>query len=57
MNGRAFISAFLLAMLAFILLVVAFNFYPPAGNHWLTVVGVAVYAAIAIVIVRKVGRK
>jgi hypothetical protein len=57
MNGRVFITGLLLVMLAFFLLAVLFNYYPPAGNNWLTLLGVAAYVAVAAVIVRRVARK
>jgi hypothetical protein len=57
MNGRVFITGFLLFMLAFFCLAVLFNFYPPAGNSWWTLLGVAAYVAGAAFIVCKVARK
>lgn len=57
MNGRAFVTLFLLAATGFFLLAVLFNFYPPAGNSWFTLLGVAVYGAIAALVVRRVARK
>ena len=57
MNGRVFITGLLLVMLAFFLLAVLFNYYPPAANNWLTILGVAAYVAVAVVIVRRVARK
>jgi hypothetical protein len=57
MKGKAFVAALLLLMMAFCGLAVLFNFYPPAANSWWTLLGVAVYAAGAALIVRKVARK
>ncbi|MBV9550221.1 MAG: hypothetical protein JO256_11180 [Alphaproteobacteria bacterium] len=57
MNGRVFVTAFLLFALAFFLLAVLFNFYPPAANNWLTLIGVAIYAAVAVLVVRKMAGK
>jgi multisubunit Na+/H+ antiporter MnhB subunit len=57
MNGRAFVVGFILFMLAFIVLAVLFNFYPPAANSWWTALGVAVYAAVSVLIVRGVARR
>lgn len=57
MTGKTFVTAFLLFMLAFFLLAVLFNFYPPAANNWLTLLGIAAYAGIAVLIVRRVARK
>ncbi len=57
MPGRVFVAGFLLVMLGFFLLAVLFNFYPPAGNSWLTLAGVALYAALSLWIVRKAARK
>jgi hypothetical protein len=57
MQGKVFIVGFLFVAVAFFLLAVLFNFYPPAGNNWLTLLGVAVYVAVAVLTVRKVMRK
>ena len=57
MTGKVFVTAFLLFMLAFVLFAVLFGLYPPAANSWMTLVGMAVYAAAAVMIVRKVARQ
>jgi len=57
MQGKVFVAGFLFVAAAFFLLAVLFNYYPPAGNNWLTLLGVAVYVAVAVAIVRKVARK
>jgi multisubunit Na+/H+ antiporter MnhB subunit len=57
MPGKVFVTAFLLFMLAFIALAVLFNFYPPAANSWWTALGVAVYAAVSVLTVRRVARR
>jgi hypothetical protein len=46
----------LLFMLAFILFAVLFGLYPPAANSWWTALGVVIYAAISVLIVRRVAR-
>jgi hypothetical protein len=56
MNGRIFVTALLLFMLAFILFAVLFGLYPPAANSWWTALGVVIYAAISVLIVRRVAR-
>mgnify|MGYP001605430212 CR=1 FL=1 len=56
MPGKVFVTALLCFMLLFILLVVLFNFYPPAANSWWTALGVAVYVAASVLIVRRVAR-
>jgi hypothetical protein len=57
MQGKVFIVGFLFVALAFFLLAVLFNYYPPAGNNWLTLLGVAAYVAFAVLVVRNVARK
>jgi hypothetical protein len=57
MSGKVFVLGFVFVALAFFLLAVLFNYYPPAGNNWLTLLGFAAYVAIAVVIVRRVARK
>ena len=57
MTGKIFVTASLLLMLAFVLFAVLFGLYPPAANSWLTLLGVAVYVAVAVLIVRKVARQ
>jgi hypothetical protein len=57
MNGRSFVMLFLFTAFGFFLLAVLFNFYPPAANSWLTLLGVAVYGAVAALTVRKAARK
>ena len=57
MPGRVFVTAFLLFMLGFFCLAVLFNFYPPAGNSWLTAIGVIAYVAASVLIVRRAARK
>ena len=57
MQGKVFVVGFLFVAVAFFLLAVLFNFYPPAGNNWLTLLGLAVYVAAAVLVVRKVMRK
>lgn len=57
MNGRIVVAVLLLFMLAFVLFAVLFGLYPPAANNWLTLVGAAVYVAVAALIVRKVARQ
>ena len=39
------------------LLATLFNYYPPAANNWLTLLGVAAYAVIAVLVTRRVTRK
>jgi hypothetical protein len=56
MTGKAFVTAFLFFMGAFFLLAVLFNLYPPAGNSLWTLLGVLLYAAIALWVTRKVAR-
>ena len=56
MPGKVFVAAFLLFMLAFFLLAVLFNFYPPAANSWLTGIGVIAYIALAFLVVQRVAR-
>ena len=57
MNGRVFVALFLFAGFGFFAVALLFNFYPPAGNSWLTLLGVAVYVALAAVIVRRIASK
>jgi len=57
MQGKVFIVGFLFVALAFFLLAVLFNYYPPAGNNWLTLLGVAAYVAFGVLVVRNVARK
>jgi hypothetical protein len=57
MKGRAFVALFLFAAFGFFAVAMLFNFYPPAGNSWLTLLGVAIYVAVAALVVRKVARK
>ena len=54
MSGKIFVVAFLFLMGAFCLLAILFNFYPPAANSIWTLLGVALYAALAIVVTRRV---
>jgi len=57
MKGKVFVVRFIFVALAFFLLAVMFNYYPPAANNWLTLLGVAAYVALAVLVVRKVARK
>lgn len=57
MSGRVFVILFLFAAFGFFAVAVLFNFYPPAGNSWFTLLGVAAYVAIAVLVIRRVARK
>ena len=57
MSGRVFVVGFLFVALAFILLALLFNFYPPAANSPLTLAGIAVYGVAAWLAIRRTPRK
>ena len=57
MSGKVFVIGFLFAALAFFLMALLFNFYPPAANSPLTLAGLAVYAALAWLAIRRIARK
>jgi hypothetical protein len=57
MSGKVFVIGFLFAALAFFLLALLFNFYPPAANSPLTLLGLAVYGALAWAAIRRTQRK
>ena len=57
MSGKAFVTGFIFFMLAFFLVAMLFNYYPPAANSPLTLVGIAIYALIAVLVTRRMARK
>jgi hypothetical protein len=57
MSGKVFVIGFLFVALAFFLLALLFNFYPPAANSPLTLAGIAVYGALAWLAIRRTQRK
>jgi hypothetical protein len=56
MNGRFFVTLLLFGFAAVIGLLILFNFYPPAGNSLWTLVGIAVWAALAIWAARRAAK-
>ena len=57
MSGKIFVVSFVFVALGFFLLAVLFNWYPPAANNWLTLVGVIVYVVGVVLAVRRVARQ
>ena len=56
MKGAVFVTWLLFVVGTVIAVLLLFNFYPPAGNSWWTVAGVALIAVIAWRTARYVGR-